>query len=173
MRRVRPFAIALLASLIAGSTIAGAPASAAVAKKPVTLTFSTTLSSSGTTLESLPGGHTYGWNTLNGPTRWGNQDATITFLGDVDYVNGSGPFNGYVTITRADGVILGTHIDGNALAVAAGSDGTRTLFAGSVSVIQGTGTFRGARGIGTMTGSRTAALGSPVKMTLTLSILRR
>ena len=90
-RRVRPFAIALLASLIAGSTITGAPASAARAKKPVTLTFSTTLSSSVATLESLPGGHTYGWNNLNGPTTWGNQDATITFLGDVDYMNGSVP----------------------------------------------------------------------------------
>ncbi len=169
----RPTVLTLIASLIAGSMLLAGPATAATSKKLTTLTFTTTLTSSGTTLQNLPGGHTYGWNNLSGTSTWGNQAATISFLGDVDYVNGSGPFNGYVTVTRADGVVLGTHIDGNALAVPEGSAGTRTLFAGSVSVIQGTGAFRGASGIGTMTGVRKSALGSPVEMTLTLSVLRK
>jgi len=172
MRRHSLVALALLAPLVASSLLVAGPAAAAT-KKPVTLTFTTTLTSSGTTLESLPGGHTYGWNNLSGSTTWGKQSAEISFLGDVDYVNGSGPFNGYVTITRADGVTLGTHIDGNALAVPDGSAGTRTVFAGSVSVIQGTRAYRGASGIGTMTGQRRSALGSPVEMTLTLTVLRR
>ena len=172
MRRLSLVILTLLGSLVASSMLVAGPAAAA-SKKLVTLTFTTTLTSGGTTLETLPGGHTYGWNNLSGTTTWGKQAATISFLGDVDYVNGSGPFNGYVTVTRADGVALGTHIDGNALAAPDGSAGTRTIFAGSVSVIQGTGAYRGSTGIGTMTGQRKSALGSPVEMTLTLSVLRR
>jgi hypothetical protein len=127
--------------------------------------------SSGTTLQSLPGGITYGWNHLIAGTRWAGQDATADFLGDVQYVNGSGPFNGYITLTRADGAKLALRVQGSALSLAnAGTADTR--LSGNVSVIGGAGAFAGAKGIGTMTGSRQAALGSPVQMIIRLTVTK-
>ena len=169
--RVR-VALTLLAAFAVVFGLAG-PASAETTRKFTTLTFTTRVVSSGTTLTTQPGGHTFGWNNLSGPTRWGNQDATVTFLGDVDYTDGSGPFNGYVTVTRADGTRLSFRTEGAALAVPETSGATVTYFTGAVRVIQGTGAFRGAVGIGTMTGERDAALGSPVELTFRLSLLRR
>ena len=158
--------LVVLATVILGSTALLVPASAT--GNATTIVLRTTMTSAGTTLQQQPGGHLYGWNNLNGTTTWGNQSATVQLLADVNYVNGSGSFGGYVTITRADGTVLSLRLTGNAVAAAA-----RTTFAGGLALFQATGRFAGAVGTGTMRGFRTAALGSPVALTYTITLLRQ
>lgn len=154
-------------SLVALGGLVGAPAQAAKSKN---LVFNVDLTSSGTTLETLPGEITYGWNDLRGPTRWGKKDAALRFLGSVDYVNGTGPFGGFVTVTRADGVKLAFSVSGWATTPADQEGTANATFRGTVTVIGGTGPYARATGTGTMEGYRKAALGSPVELTFSVTV---
>ena len=164
----RRLLVALLATaLVALVGLAGAPAQAAKAK---ILVFDVDLISAGTTLETLPGEVTYGWNDLRGPTRWGKSSAQVRFLGSVNYVNGTGPFGGFVTVTRADGVKIGLSVSGGGT-TPPGEQGTADAsFRGTVTVIGGTGPYAKATGTGTMEGYRKAALGSPVELTFSVTV---
>lgn len=155
------------ASLVALGGLVGAPAHAAKSKN---LVFDVDLVSAGTTLETLPGEVTYGWNDLRGPTRWGKKDAALRFLGSVDYVNGTGPFGGFVTVTRADGVKLAFSVSGWATTPADQEGTANATFRGTVTVIGGTGPYARATGTGTMEGFRKAALGSPVELTFSVTV---
>jgi hypothetical protein len=160
----------LIAAVFAAFAILVAtPAQAAPAVQEVVLV--TTLTSTGTNLTTI-GNVTYGWNDLKGVSNWGTTTASIRFQGDVGYKNGSGPFNGYFTITRADGAQLAFHIDGQALAYPVAS-GTKTNFRGVMSYLQGSGAYSNAQATGIMVGSRDAALGSPVRMTLRFTVVPR
>lgn len=167
----RRLLVALLATaLVALVGLAGAPAQAAKAK---ILVFEVDLVSAGTTLETLPGDVTYGWNDLRGPTRWGKSSAQVRFLGSVNYVNGTGPFGGFVTVTRADGAKIGLSVSGWAT-TPPGEQGTADAsFRGTVTVIGGTGPYAKATGTGTMEGYRKAALGSPVELTFSVTVQQR
>ena len=169
MRPTRPLLALLTAIAATAALLLGiAPAQAATTAQRIELR--AVFSSTGTTLQKLPGGVTYGWNHLVAGTTWAGQDATVDFLGDVSYVNGTGPFNGYITVTRADGAKLGLRVTGSALSLAtAGTADAR--FSGNVTVLGGDGAYAGATGIGTMSGSRQAALGSPVSMTFRLTVV--
>lgn len=168
MRRLISAALAAVA-LVTLTGLAGAPAQAAKSK---TLTFDVDLISAGTTLETLPGDITYGWNDLRGPTRWGKASADMRFLGSVDYVDGTGPFGGFVTITRADGVKLALSVSG--WATTPPEKGTaNATFRGTVTVIGGSGPYAGARGTGVMSGYREAALGSPVQLTFSVTVQQK
>lgn len=163
--------IATLAAtaLVALAGLAGAPAQAAKSK---TLVFDVDLTSAGTTLETLPGDVTYGWNDLNGPTRWGKSSAQLRFLGNVDYVSGTGPFGGFVTVTRADGVKIAFSVSG--WSTSPETSGTANAsFRGTLTVIGGTGPYARATGTGTMQGYRKAALGSPVELTFSVTVQQR
>lgn len=157
-----------IAVLTAAALIGAAPAQAKATTK--NLTFAVDLTSSGTVLETLPGDITYGWNDLRGPTRWGKQDASMRFLGSVDYVSGTGPFGGLITITRADGVKLGLSVSGWATSPSEDAGTANAKFHGTVTVIGGSGPYAGATGVGTMRGFRKAALGSPVTLTFSLTV---
>ncbi|MBM3690199.1 MAG: hypothetical protein FJW80_11235 [Actinobacteria bacterium] len=157
-----------IAVLTAAALIGAAPAQAKATTK--NLTFPVDLTSSGTVLETLPGDITYGWNDLQGPTRWGKKDASLRFLGSVDYVNGNGPFGGFVTVTRADGTRLGLSVSGWATTPSDQTGTANATFRGAVSVIGGSGPYAGATGVGTMKGYRKAALGSPVQLTFSLTV---
>ena len=155
------------ASLVALCGLVGAPAQAAKSKN---LVFDVDLTSSGTTLETLPGDITYGWNDLRGPTKWGKAAADMRFLGSVDYVSGTGPFGGFVTITRADGVKLGLSVSGWATSPQDQEGTANATFRGTVTVIGGSGPYAKATGTGTMQGYRKAALGSPVELTFSVTV---
>ena len=169
MRRQLISALAV-ASLVSVVGLAGTPAQAAKSKN---LVFNVDLTSSGTTLETLPGDITYGWNDLRGPTRWGKAAADMRFLGSVDYVSGTGPFGGFVTITRADGVKLALSISGWATSPQDQEGTANATFRGTVTVIGGTGPYAKAKGTGTMQGYRKAALGSPVELTFSVVVQQR
>ena len=157
-------------AFVALAGLAGAPAHAAKTKS---LIFEVDFVSAGTTLESLPGGVTYGWNDLRGPTRWGTSAAQVRFLGSVDYVNGTGPFGGFVTVTRSDGVRIALAVNGWSTSPAAESGTANAKFRGTVTVIGGTGPYAKATGTGTMSGFRKAALGSPVELTFSVIVQKR
>ena len=163
--------IAALAAtaLVALAGLAGSPAQAAKSK---TLVFNVDLTSAGTTLETLPGDVTYGWNDLNGPTRWGKSSAQMRFLGSVDYVSGTGPFGGFVTVTRADGVKIAFSVSGWSTSPETSGTANAT-FRGTLTVIGGTGPYAKATGTGTMQGYRKAALGSPVELTFSVVVQQR
>lgn len=163
---------ALLASVAIAAVafvVVPAPAQAAPAAAARHITFEVTFTSTGTTLHTLDGGKTYGWNHLVGRTRWGSRSAHVEFLGSVNYVDGSGPFGGLVTVTRKNGTQLAFSVNGLAMSgPTAGTSDTR--FSGTISVIGGSGPYAAASGIGEMTGYRKAALGSPVTLTFDLRV---
>ena len=163
--------IATLAAtaLVALAGLAGSPAQAAKSK---VLVFDVDLTSAGTTLETLPGDVTYGWNDLQGPTRWGKSSAQMRFLGNVDYVSGTVPFGGFVTVTRADGVKIAFSVSG--WSTSPETSGTANAkFRGTLTVIGGTGPYAKATGTGTMEGYRKSALGSPVELTFSVVVQQR
>ena len=168
--RTRILATLGAAALIAAVGLAGSPAQAAKTK---TLTFDVDLVSAGTTLTTLPGDIVYGWNDLRGPTRWGKSSAQMRFLGNVDYVSGTGPFGGFVTVTRSDGTSIAFSVTGWATTPAKEKGTANAKFRGTFTVIGGTGAYAGATGNGTMEGYRKAALGSPVELTFTANVQKK
>ena len=165
---MRRLALALAPALVVTALIGASPAQSATTSKD--LTFKAELMSAGTVLETLPGDITYGWNDLRGPTRWGKQDATLRFLASVNYVSGTGPFGGPVTITRADGTRLALSVSGWATSPSDQAGTANTTLRGTVTVIGGSGRYAGATGTGTVTGYRKAALGSPIQFTFSLTV---
>ena len=165
---MRRLALAVAPALVVTALIGASPAQAAATSK--TLIFKVDTMSAGSVLETLPGDITYGWNDLRGPTRWGKQAATVRFLASVDYVSGTGPFGGPVTITRADGTKLALSVSGWATSPSDQAGTANTTFAGTVRVIGGSGAYKGAVGTGTLSGYRKAALGSPVQWTFSVTV---
>lgn len=176
MTRRIAVATAAAALTVSCTLIVATAGSASAGGKPTSptrsLEFPVRLSSSGTSLTELPGGVTYGWNDLRGPTRWGSRAANLRFQGSVDYVDGTGPFGGFVTVTRSDGTRLALSVVGYAT-VPSGAKPAKTRFRGSVTVIGGSGPYAKARGTGTVSGFRKATLGSPVKLTFAVTVDRQ
>jgi|TARA_B110000114_G_scaffold175083_1_gene204295 hypothetical protein len=159
----------LIAAVIATLCL-GFIAPANAAPKGEKVVFLTKFFSEETTLNVLPGGHTYGWNYLTSATKIDGKPGKVEFLGVVNYTDGSGPFGGFVTVTLDNGSILGLAVDGQGLSLAKGGGTADARFGGSITVISGTGDFKKVQGIGTMTGSRASTLGSPVAIKFNLTL---
>ena len=74
---------------------------------------------------------------------------TVYFVTITDYTKGAGAFTLYPILTFNDGAVLWLKSIGTGAV-----DGTRTHFVGTVVVVGGTGRFEGAKGAGTLTGTR-------------------
>jgi hypothetical protein len=109
---------------------------------------------------------TYGWNQLVGKTNSNLGDFDVVMLGNVDYINGSGPFFGFITMTASNGDVLAMRMDGTARLE---DDGVTSL-SSSVTVIGGTGDYISASGTGNFTGKRIAEVGAPIEFTLIAGI---
>jgi hypothetical protein len=133
------------------------------------LALTTDLESQSRTLHTAGAGDSvvYGWNLLTGTATLAGAPVQVEMQGNVSYVEGSGPFFGFVTYTFADGSTLGVQMQGAATASAGGSN---TEFAATLGVVGGTGRYVHATGTGTFTGSRKAALGTTVAATFDLTI---
>ena len=110
---------------------------------------------------------TYGTNQLTGTATSDGQPVTVSMLANVDYVNGSGTFFGFVTFTFSDGSTIGTRMQGLAIAAA---DGSVTTFTSTLGVVGGTGRYVNATGSGTFVGERRTALGGDVTSTFDLQL---
>lgn len=137
------------------------------------------LTSSRTELGSVEGGGDviYGWNHLEGTGQVEPEgftdllgpagSVTVDMLGQVAYVDGSGPFDGFITFGFADGSTLAVSMQGRARAATDTSD---AFFSAELDVLGGTGRLAGASGTGRFDGSRTAVLGSPVEAMFRLAV---
>jgi hypothetical protein len=74
---------------------------------------------------------------------------TAYFTATTDYTKGAGTFSVYQNLTLDDGSVLWYRTAGTATV-----EGTKTLFTGTITVLGGKGRFEGAKGDGTLTGTR-------------------
>jgi hypothetical protein len=151
---------ALLATFLGGAGIAGAQSSGQTSSIDVTVT----LTSKQTVLTQVGKGGdiTYGWNQLTGSADQPAGKTDVELLGNVDYLNGSGRFFGFMTMKFASLSTLGFLVEGRATKQANGS----TKLKAALNVIEGNAAFTGAKGAGSFTGTRAAALGSPIEITI-------
>jgi len=101
---------------------------------------------------------TYGWNNLAGVTAFDGEPAATDLQGSVWYVNGNGPFTGFLTITTQDGSTIGFAMNGQAVVDTEGV----TTFTADLKVIGGTKKYANATGSGSWTGKREGAIGTAV-----------
>lgn len=109
---------------------------------------------------------TYGWNRLVGTTRSNLGEFDVVMLGNVNYVEGSGPFFGFLTLTAANGDMLSLQMDGSAQV----EDDGVTRLSSKLEVIGGTGEYVNAGGSGSFTGMRIAEVGAPIEFTMTAGV---
>jgi hypothetical protein len=162
-RAVRSLIAVLLAAMVVtclGEAVAGAQGSGQTSTVDVTVT----LTSKQTVLTQVGKGGdvTYGWNQLTGSADTPSGKTAVEILGNVNYVKGSGRFFGFLTLKFASLSTLGFLMEGRATKQ---GDGTTKLKA-TLKVIDGDAAFTGATGAGSFTGTRAAALGSPIDITI-------
>jgi hypothetical protein len=150
----------LLVTFLGVASVAGAQTSGQTSNIDVTVT----LTSKQTVLTQVgkAGAITYGWNQLTGSADTPSGRTEVELLGNVDYLNGSGRFFGFLTLKFASLSTVGFLIEGRA---AKQATGITNLKAG-LKVIDGNAAFTGSKGAGTFTGTRAAALGSPIQITI-------
>lgn len=90
----------------------------------------------------------------------------VELLATLQYVDGSGPFDGFITLTWPQGDAVASRYRGTATR---GVDGSTTIV-GELDVVDGSGRFVGARGRGSVDGYRSGALGSQVEYTVALAV---
>ena len=162
-------AVATTIGLLAMGTLAltSVTSSAGANQAPmVHSSFSMTLTSQGKQLRTTGPGlnSTYGWNQLTGPTTIDGQASSAEWLATVNYVNGSGACQGFLTLTTPTGV-LSMRVDGQARY---SSTAGITTFTGQLPIIGGTGSYANSSGWATFTGNRTTALGGAVNITVSM-----
>ncbi len=107
------------------------------------------------------GANMVGINDLTGTTTISGATVKVEVLASVDYLNGSGPFAGSMTLTYPDGSLLTFRQPGFAT-----FDSTTqiTTLKSQMTVVGGTGTAANAKGSGSYVGTRSTVLGGPVHL---------
>jgi hypothetical protein len=146
------------------ATVAATVPAGAQSGQLSTVAVTVTLTSKQTVLTQVGrgGAVTYGWNQLTGAAATPSGQTGVEILGNVDYLNGSGRFFGFLTLKFASLSTVGFLMEGRATKQRDGS----TRLRATLRVIEGSAAFTGARGAGSFTGSRAAALGSPIRITI-------
>lgn len=160
---------AFVASLIVATALArGVGPSLAGGDEPTRIRFPITLTSQQSTLEQVGRGgeKTYGWNELIGTTTTKSGDVQVQMLGNVEYVEGSGEFFGFLTLRFASLSTLGLRMDG----IATVQDDGSTDLKAKLRVVGGNAAMTGAKGKGRITGERPAELGGAIEITVTLRV---
>lgn len=106
----------------------------------------------------------FGWNLLVGPSTFQGEPVEVRLQGSVEYVNGSGPFGGFLRIVAEDGSQLALQVNGQATKTEA------TTFDGRMDFIGASGRYADLIAAGRFTGSRQAQVGSPVVVELELTV---
>ena len=117
-------------------------------------------------ITSNPDGRSFGLIRLTGKSTYDGGPVEITDIANVAYSNGSGPFNGFITLKDNFGSTLVLRWDGGTRADATGG----ATVNGPLTVIAGTGRWTDATGNGVMTGSRSGAVGSPLKVVAKIAL---
>ena len=152
------------------STAATSSTSSVVTFGPTAQTVNVEMPSVAKTLYKVgkDGTVTYGANQLVGSATVLGQPATVEILGSVNYINGSGPFTGFLTVTWADASSIGFSILGTATQ---GTDGSSKIVS-SMDYIGGSGTYVDTKVQGKFIATRSAEVGTPIMTELTLEVLQ-
>jgi len=148
--------------------IAGCGGSSSVASRPANTAFSTDLTSIFKDIKSYGSGAvTVGWNQLTGTTTLNGSNATVELQATVNYRNGSGQFDGLVTVTLPDTSAMTLLMKGTA---SLNSSTSTTSFVSNLTWLGGSGSLASANANGSFTGSRSTALGGAVHLDVKLQM---
>ena len=117
-------------------------------------------------ITSNPDGRSFGLIRLTGKSTYDGGPVEITDVANVAYSNGSGPFNGFITLKDTFGSTLVMRFDGG---TKADGEGGATIN-GPLTVIAGTGRWTGATGNGALVGVRGDVVGSPLKVVAKIAL---
>jgi hypothetical protein len=132
-------------------------------------TVSVQLRSEATDLSTVgpDGRRVFGWNLLTGESSFLGDTVQVRLQGSVEYLDGSGPFGGFLRIVAEDSSQVALEVNGQATS---GPDGTD--FDGRMGFLGASGRYSDVITAGRFTGVRSAELGSPVEVTLDLLVER-
>jgi hypothetical protein len=97
------------------------------------------------------------------------EQVTFEVLVSLEYIDGSGPFTGFLSLLWPNGDAVACRYEGVVVRDDAGNSRWNSI----LHVIDGSGSMTGATGVGTVSGFRSAALGSSVEYTVDLTIHRQ
>lgn len=160
--------LAVAALALAGCTkdVNPPPTTASFTKDAETVTVEMT-SPGKTTYKVGPDGEfEYGQNKLEGKATVMGQPATVEILGNVEYLKGSGPFYGFLTVKWDDGSLLGFNLQGRATALGGGGTGLKA----DARFLGGAGQFVDATAAARFVGGRDGAVGAPIIIKLMIDV---
>ena len=117
-------------------------------------------------ITSNPDGRSFGLIRLTGKSTYDGGPVEVTDVANVAYSNGSGPFNGFITLKDTFGSTLVMRFDGGTKADGKGG----ATINGPLTVIAGTGRWTGATGNGDLVGVRGDVVGSPLKVVAKIAL---
>jgi hypothetical protein len=97
------------------------------------------------------------------------QQVTFEVLVSLEYIDGSGPFTGFLSLLWPNGDAVTCRYEG----VVVRDDSGDSRWNSILHVIDGSGSLTGATGVGTVSGFRSVALGGSVEYTVSLTIQRQ
>ncbi|MEQ1886049.1 MAG: hypothetical protein ABL967_13375 [Bryobacteraceae bacterium] len=113
-----------------------------------------------------PGGRLrYGIVRLTGPATYKGSPVSVEVAAAVEYINGDGPYSGFMNFDFADGTVL-CRYEGTAERDNAGN----TVVRGVLEPYVGTGAYVNVRGTGRVVGTRSGAVGSPLENRIELRL---
>ena len=160
-RIVRLVLVALL-----GAALVATAAPAQASDTRVTITFKAQLANVSNDTSTY-GDLQYGTTTLQGASLVKGEEVLVRRDSVVEYVDGSGPIGGFLTVTWADGSRVSMRVSGTGIKAS-----QRTDFIASLDVFSTAGRWKGYVGHGVMRGVRDGALGSPVVYTYRVTLTK-
>ena len=106
----------------------------------------------------------FGWNLLTGPGTFQGEPVEVRLQGSVEYLDGNGPFGGFLRIVAQDGSQIALQLNGQATKT------DITTFDGRMDFIGASGRYADLIAGGTFTGTRDAEVGAPVKAQVDLTV---
>lgn len=155
--------LALIAAMLLPTT---SHAAAPTAGSNVNISFSATLKAKYKD-EHSDGNITYGVTVLRAKTKIAKKKVSVERISVYNYTDGSGPITGFLSLDWKGATHLAFNVTGNSQAV----NGT-TVIAADLVLFEAQGQYAGYTGYGTMTGTRTGKIGTPVKYNFNITLVK-
>lgn len=154
-----------LAALL-GTTLIAMASPAQAADTRVTITFKAQLANVSNNTSTF-GDLQYGTTTLQGASLVKGEEVLVRRDSVVEYVDGTGPIGGFLTVTWKDGSRISMRVAGSGVKAS-----ERTDFTANLDVFSTAGRWKGYVGHGIMRGARDGDLGTPVIYTYRVTLTR-
>jgi hypothetical protein len=162
------FTAPLLAACLASPVLATSQSPANAQQVQVAFVTSTGPAEPGDTTFYTIGQEQFGVGRLASIVDIDGEQVTFEVLVSLEYTDGSGPFTGFLSLLWPNGDAVACRYEGVVVRDDAGDSRWNSI----LHVIDGSGSLTGATGSGTVSGFRSAALGSSVEYTVDLTIHR-